>query len=474
MFSSVSRRWRRFRWRIRLRLRQRAEVARATTRLRKVSDERDNAESSLPDGERIDWPCFWIGEVYTPSHASRLINGLKDLGLSSDRAPSRDLVAWVRSSRARPGAWANGGIFSQPGTLLSSGPRIDVPKDFIFLQFGLHQIAAGVTVLTAQFALSDSRRRQLDETMREEFHAEARPLKGGGHSGHYASDLKEARIGELRAELRGVAQAWVTDNLPGSFSSLKAELPVWDMLLSQKESFVEDAPTRRGWRATLGLDSPAGYWRAPDFPGLYLISSLFASDRAKSVETFVGKESELLAEQRENERNTHSLILRTDSAVAGVLAAWTVEKLLSQHEERFAQIRDDLAGPEYIKAWRAGRRLRRIRREVLPLTFDLETLERGAQDERAITLLGYSSETDFDWVSRREGAERTLMQMLGEELPKRGAAVADTARDIASALRIQGEFLLATSNLRLQWAVIFLTVLAAAAGVFATLSAGGS
>jgi hypothetical protein len=448
--------------------------------MRQLSDGSDNRSSTPPADEAIDWPSFWMAEVYTPSNVSHLTKGLKKLGLDQgERAFQHDLVSWIEDSRGRPGAWASAGFFSQPDTFLTMGATLEVPDEFLFMQFGLHQVASGVTVLVGQFALAEDRRTVLDRTLREEFHAEARPLKGGGHSGHHANGLKEEALGEQRRKIRGAAARWITDNLPGSFTGLGVDLPSWDLLLTQKCPLValHDTPSPYNWHDTLGYEAMPEIWEADQFSGLELVLPRGATGRTEAVATFFGREDVLLGSQRENERNVHSLAQHLDSALAGLLAAWSVEKVLSAHADRFAQIRDRLAGPENARALRAGRRIRAIRSEVLPMAFDLDTLERGAQDEWTLKLLGTHAETDFFWKGggRRRATPdepRRLFSLISERLPETGQSVASQARQISSSLRVQSEFLVAASNLRLQWAVMVVSVVAAVAAVVAVFLAG--
>lgn len=149
---------------------------------------------------------------------------------------------------------------------------------------------------------------------------------------------------------------------------------------------------------------------------------------------------------------------------------------MAGYEKRFARIQDELADPSGSR--RLGSRLAALQREVFPLTFDLETLERAGRDERVRQLLALERATDFTlmprpWQKKQvEQKEIHLLESLRDELPERSAALAELARGIAGGLRTHTELLLAGSNIRLQRAVAILTVLAAVAGVYATVASG--
>jgi hypothetical protein len=60
--------------------------------------------------------------------------------------------------------------------------------------------------------------------------------------------------------------------------------------------------------------------------------------------------------------------------------------------------------------------------------------------------------------------ESYLTNML--QTSRRGSEIAGQGRDITNALRTQGELLLATTNIRLQWMVFLLTLALGAASLY--------
>lgn len=111
----------------------------------------------------------------------------------------------------------------------------------------------------------------------------------------------------------------------------------------------------------------------------------------------------------------------------------------------------------------------------MPLSFDLETLGDAATNDRTFGLWIRRAGTDFK-LSRQIGKKPAdddppdLLSFIRDRIRERGAGVVERGKAIAGALRTQGDLLVAASNARLQWFVVFLTVVVGAAGVVATLS----
>jgi hypothetical protein len=168
------------------------------------------------------------------------------------------------------------------------------------------------------------------------------------------------------------------------------------------------------------------------------------------------------------------LLQLVDRRISDQLAVWTLLTALSANEDQFTAIRDGLAAPPGW--WQSGARLRRLRGEVMPLTFDLETLGNAARNDKAVAPWVRQSATEFALVMPEgklpdPNAAGSLLQFLGERIRERGDQIVAQGREISEALRTQGELLLATSNIRLQWVVLALTLAVGAAGIYATFNA---
>jgi hypothetical protein len=342
----------------------------------------------------------------------------------------------------------------------------------------LRQIAPGITVLLMQFALSDEAGGSLDAVMRRTYETKvtATPGRPGGQNIRGPEHRKQDEIESIRSRYRDDAGRWISRWLPGLFSSLpEAKSPCWDLLLTQHhQPYDGDGGYEDRWRECIGLTHTLDQWQSTSVPALRFLRP--GSDQAAATASLVGLEGKAM-EMLEGEHmgsDMSGLLHLVDRRVSDQLAIWTLLSALGALESRFNTIRDSLAAPP--SWWRSGARLRRLRSEVMPLAFDLETLGNAAGNERALAPWVRQSATEFALVvpggtKLGPAAKDTLLGFLRDRITERGEQITTQGREISNALRTQGELLLATSNIRLQWIVLVLTLAVGAAGIYASLSA---
>lgn len=290
---------------------------------------------------------------------------------------------------------------------------------------------------------------------------------------------KESEIAEARGKVRADAREWIANQLPGLFSSLQgADPPAWDLLLSENEQLhCARLGYDEAWRGPLGLSAIREQWASEEVKGLQLVRP--HSLESGAVPSLVGlrSDAEALLDHPGLGEGMQAIAAQVDHRITDLLALWTLDKALGAHDSQFAAIRDQLGSPPQ---WRTSGRLRRLRQEVMPLALDLQTLGRGSENDLALTRPFRRGSAEFILVStdghpKMHAVKKTEVSLWGhlrEQIEERGKTVADQGRDISEALRAQGEVLLATTNIRLQWLVIVLTVLVGAAGVIAATQTG--
>lgn len=288
---------------------------------------------------------------------------------------------------------------------------------------------------------------------------------------------KETQLGEVRERYRSLGHEWLKSHVPGLFCSGEGLVPpVWDLILTQNEQLFADEPVEDRWRETLGFGRVFDRWTSDRLAGLHLLARPHG-ERNRAVPTFAGREPEVLRmlEGEHKGDDLYGLMQHLHSHLTDPLALWTLQQALAAHERRFTIIRDELAAPP---SWHgAGRRLRRLRREVMPLAFDLETLHEASQNADALAMPTRYSDVDFTATQVSVGGkllrrpEETLMEQLRNVIRERGESISSQGREITNALRVQGELLLAATNVRLQWMVLGLTLLVGAASLYASLNA---
>ncbi|HEX3734654.1 MAG TPA: hypothetical protein VHU86_05810 [Solirubrobacterales bacterium] len=469
--SKVGRRFRAARWKLNQYLHRRQRLERARRRYAD-RDTDENRRTALPEGERISWPCMWMCEVFAPSHAKAMVRGIEGMEEANPQAfmRSNDLAAWLEKARSTGGGYLSVGSFSNRSRFPSSRP-IDLPDGFASAHVDLHQLAPGITLLIFRFDLDDQNVECLTRVLRQSFGSSVSPIKGrpGAHSIRTPEATKAEAIRSQRETLRTSAASWIASRTPGVFSNLDGvDYPAWDLLLTETDSLSEPTNQKEMWRYALGLGPAAEIWRSDDLDGLSLMNSVF-DDLSGSAPSFVGQERRAvkLAGARHTAEEPVGLGYVISDDAADLLCVWSLLLALEAYGARFASIRDQLSEP--AKWPGSARGLRALREEVMPLAFDLTTLGEASQDVEALDRL--KGGVDFEYMGRSADKDEPpspvkLTEVITERINRRGSEIAGQGRDITNALRTQGELLLATTNIRLQWMVLFLTLALGAASLY--------
>jgi hypothetical protein len=471
----------------RLKNRARRRSGRRALKQVRERDDKEFERYRLPEGERLWWPCFWLAEVYTPSEASGLVDGLKRLGWSDPQGSKiPDVAGWVQQARSHGTLGrTSAGIFRpKAGTLYPQAIPLDMPPDFAFLHPHFFQVAPGLTVVIATFGLGPPVETALEDELRRRTVGEVKRLRPGGHSLLFAGAKKAEEIGELRTAIRRPALEWVSHHLPGAFSRLKSpdDLPVWDLLITRGQP-LPSTFDERTWLDFVGLGSLLDQWTAEDALGLRL-GIPTRSEASRPRPTFFGTHDRLVARLPlgHDDQSRSRVVQDLDDRLPGFLAIWAVSQVLEALRRNLSESVDFLERPR--PTYRATKRqLERLREDLLPISRDADVLRRSCD---AIAADPFSSEdapslrpvpVQMPGGTKLQTSDQTLVESLVQSLPRTAGEVASQAETTIASLRAYGELLLASTMLRLQrlvfWASI-LAVLIALASLFFTLRNDGS
>ncbi len=469
-----------WRWVLRQRWRRRRDL-RETEAMHRETDGHDNAEVALPDAERIEWQSFWLVELYLPSHAEALKAGLKLLQRGeSSLFHSQEPTEWLSRARSWSGGYWRVGYFSnRRDSSLAQGYRVDLPKTFKGMSAELKQVAPGVTAMIMNFDLAKEKVSCLQQVMEESFETKAVPIPGrpGGQNIFGPEHRKEDHMAEVRGEVRGAAKDWLSDWVPGLFNQLEIEVPAWDLITSEKAGlFEERTEGSERWREALGLGNLFRQWESVDLPGLLI--GVPHNDRSGAVPTVTARKeaAEDLATESSYQDGMPGFLSLTDSAVSDLWTIWAFRDAIEAYGQRFTDVRDQLGAP--TKHFGSNRRLKRLRNEVMPLSFDLQTCGEAAANQQALAQAHRRSGVEFFPLDFKVGEKKPVKRPkkafrvgLQEQIEERGPSIAEQGKAITEGLRVQGELLLAATNVRLQWILTLLTIAIGLASVVATLAA---
>ena len=450
-------------WRVRaqLRLGRRKQRREMRERLRE-HDDRDNAEVALPDGEKIYWPAFWMAELYGPSHIPKLIEALERLGLDTRPDVGNYVLELLRQGRIGYGGWSRAGDYRPASGQEYLGARkSDLPEDFKLAQPFLHGISDGITVSITAFFLADEASTCLDELMRKEFVSEVRPIKGGDQ--HITADwAKEEAIGAKRMQFRRNAETWVSRHFPGAFAQgLDEQFPVWDCVVTEKEPILTDGRGRSGWRQPLGYSFVPERWTTSELPGLTLCDPRSGRRRDEATRTLTGLRQDFVAldETGGAPRDVEGALHMIQLSLNHLFAYWTLHLALSAQQRRFGEVRDALNKRRPF--WSAG--LKDLEKTVLPRSLDLQALVKATTNKTTRSMLerdapAFRDVDVFAQMSNRKPKRTKFFKALSKWLSDQAETAQDEAGAVVSATRAMADVVVARTNIRLQVAVLILSV----------------
>ena len=243
------------------------------------NDSEKNLETTPPDDERIDLPCMWAVEFYTPSQIDNLLEKLERLGWDqNDRHSRQSPASWLRYSRKRSmgGSWMNLGTIRSPddtGPGLLPSRAAPMPMHISHATGGIHTITPSLTCIAIRFTFEDNFRCRFENAIRKSRQTCTRPTSGG----HQILDpwlQKSNDVREIRIRSKELAARWFRENLPGVFSSglLGNQLPTFELVTLHK---AEPFPDRDGegfpppkYLMVLDLATSASVWRDKEVPSL--------------------------------------------------------------------------------------------------------------------------------------------------------------------------------------------------------------
>jgi hypothetical protein len=399
-------------------------------------------------------------EVYTPSYARQLIDGLRSLGWRDRGSDGVELASQVARARERDGpSWLMGPTLRRrPWPMSVREP--DLADCFEYMRPRFIQLRGGITVLVAMFGIAESDQDRLEGELRKDAHTRVTPLPRGGQSIALAEIVKEELVGNARHEIRITAESWITDNLGGLFAGLSTDLATFDLLLSEFAPLAPAQTDGRDWREGIGLVH-ADRWSPSPPSDDFILAVPYTDIRTRVAPSFVGLRPVLIAALKPPEQpSVEGVIYRIEQTYATLMAIWGVRRALDVYSERLAAMRDR---PRTRRAsyGRTRAELDALRSSVLPASLDAASLEDFASELGKSPYIDILRPNTGNLQLLDQRTSRSLLDWLREQLESSGARFQRDSRALADALQAYSETLVAASNLRLQRRLLVLTFVVA-------------
>jgi hypothetical protein len=439
---------------------------------RRERDPESNAESTPPEGERIELHSLWLAEVYSPSTVANLIQGLQRLGWASDvgqRLGEVNLADWVTNSRASPlsVSWTTIGPIMRPGRARFLGAMREavLPEGVDYALGSLSTVTPSATVLVIQFVFTDQVAQAFDASLRRTY--ETFPQVRNPRFTAYITpgDQKQDAMLTARRAIRGRCADWFHSNLPGVFSSgLNAGgFPSCEFITTQVAVPFEREPLVRpdNYMFRLGLASDFGAWQTDNLPGLRLRLP-WPPDEDPFALLVAGRYDDIFRDDNMQEayggRTRQGLANHVEQYIGRTIVTWALRATLIGYQSRLAQLRDRATLPEG-KTRAAIRALDSVREQLLLTSADSQRISKDlgtiAEQKQWYCRL---FETDFEPIAaNRRERESSLIEVLRGDTLRRARTLSETEQHVREVLWTSSNLASAAANLRVQRRITTLT-----------------
>lgn len=448
------------------------------------TDIEENEATTPPDGEVVRRPVLILSECFVAGDADELIGGLRGLGFdaASWTFPEGDPLGWI--ARARRGS--RGGTTSIIGTVsaqqgLSSLHAVahrtvsgELPAEFDHVVLRVDVAAPALLILSAGFALTDEASLTLDDQLRTNRYLR---LDEVGTSTLFtsAAHRKREEVQAERTRVRELASGWIAQTFAGTLTSQfeRKELPGIEVIhLVQHLPFTEYETTARfdrDYRNLLSIDTEQRAYASEQLPGWRIgapwrpqdVDWVYVAGCKGSPST--ANYSSLDDPVRPNPKSAYELVLD----LGGLSARLAAHALVKDFEGALGELRDELASTSRPRTTTAT--LAKYQAAIGSLTFDAAISAHSATVWAADT---------FWWTfdcptlvpcdeGRKERGHSDLVAALGSSLTASSEWVLDLETRLREQLVTLSGLEAAAANLRLVYATLWVSGLAAVIAVLA-------
>lgn len=240
-------------------------------------DRESNEQSRVPVDEELRIQVIWGAELYGPSEADALYEGLERLKWAAG-SDAEGANGWVKHQRTygRGSAWYNVGLAAERKDrsrfiMLENFASLPDNVDYIIVR--LYQLTPSLTCIVIGFVLKESTSYCYEEELRRDRSSiKERHWRGWAVSTIEPDHLKQRSIDNIRTKLRGITMRWFRQNLPGYFSGLADDrMPTAELITSKSQQLmpcITEARQGYGWWSQVIEFSPLDVWTSADCPEL--------------------------------------------------------------------------------------------------------------------------------------------------------------------------------------------------------------
>ncbi len=314
-------------------------------------DEELNLQTEPPEGELIDLKCLWVIEYYSPSHIDQLLNGLRRLGWTTAPLPTIEInpSIWIRKCRddlSSCFSWYNLNPLRKEKQFASDCQTelLPSPVDEAFAQ--LICISPSLICIVICFVFNDAYAMSFNKILRSREESRIIGTKREIKQILTPYDIKKSKITQLRKRMQNIAIDFISNFIPGVFSSARhiEHFPTCELLTFHSEYAYQRLLSQQTkndlWLRVLDL-SPFLCWESSFLDGLLFFGSSYDDDALPYHWKFVAKGNLSNADKPDNINGDGSVYPSdVNISVAGLLSRLGLPVLLSSYEKQVGEVRD--------------------------------------------------------------------------------------------------------------------------------------
>ncbi|MEN3614441.1 hypothetical protein AAH979_33490 [Plantactinospora sp. ZYX-F-223] len=471
------------RWAIRPALSRASE--RTWAEFGRQSDAAENEESRMPAGEHVSLPAIWLVEVYTPTTLPGILHKMQRyMEAATGFRQHEDIDNWLSSVRRRPwGAWINlNWVTREKVSFFAPDRRIDkIPDGVKYIRLGIVSITSSLTALVAQFVLEDELSALLNGIVNTDRTTFTTRDSNYVVSIHNVEQQKHDSVYKMRRELREDAEGWLRSRFPGFFAVRpKGAYPVVELLITDKALPWDSALGRTGkrdrWADILDLFGAFGYWECEELSALRMneatrIGRRGSRERRQHVVVIAGRRKDLFEQERfksaEDESDWYA-VQRIHDYASMLATRFAITAVLDEVESDLSSIRDLT---DKALHGSSARSLDRLNARLLQLGLDGRIVASEIKDLVANERVWRFNVPEFRHVNHKGDRKDLLADVMRETQEKQADRIIRTENSLGALLGTSANLGVAARNMRLQGAVIWLTVVSVIAAVVAAWAA---
>lgn len=435
-------------------------------------DPKENKDTAMPKGEKINLRCLWIFEVYTPNYINDLINNVDKLPweklLVSDQKHS-EVIRRCREGKYY--SWYNlGYIFSK-----KQNAKNILPDGIEYIHVSFFQYLPSISVLGIQFVFKSSESETFEEILNREYKTYAKKNEKF-YRFFSPAHQKRAEIENARRKIHEKCYKWFKKYLPGLYSdnNTNVEFPTCEFItLLKGKPYNRLKRIPENYISVLDLKNEFDAWICDELKGIFLEMPTLTESSFTKIK-IAGNSSELLTDKNLKPYGgikDHGVEHYMQNFVRTLLI-WVLNVLLRTYRINLYKIRDSISNVSFKNIKKTTIALKNLREKYALLVRDmtcfineyrfLDRMPLPNEIYKFKPLEVYSFNKDielFENIFKRSKKENIYMS---HEYPDIGKSIDTTANIILS---VTNERLL-RRNLVLQIIMIILTILICILTVF--------